>query len=145
MKKLLLLLLLVPMVSFGQTAGENWAGVLLAKFKRAEDLNNRGKAKLLNKDYYGAIGDYSEAIELYETEYYYSNRGDAKALLKDYYGAIEDYSKAIDWDPDYDYAYSNRGLSKAILGDLNGACADWRKAASLGDEEAAQWVRYQCN
>tara|TARA_B110000858_G_scaffold80020_1_gene92732 strand:- start:75 stop:212 length:138 start_codon:yes stop_codon:yes gene_type:complete len=42
-------------------------------------------------------------------------------------------------------AYFERGAIKKDLGDLNGACADWRKAASLGDKDAAQWVRDQCN
>ena len=60
-------------------------------------------------------------------------------------GAINDYSKVIELNPDFDTAYSNWGIAKENLGDLNGACNDWRKAASLGDEEAAQWVRDECN
>ena len=49
MKKLLLVLFLAPMVSFGQTA---------------DDLNTSGNTKKNLKDYYGAIEDYSRAIEL---------------------------------------------------------------------------------
>ena len=106
----------------------------------------RAYAKEKLKDYYGAIKDLSKAIEL-KPDYAmaYSNRGVAKRNLEDYYGAISDYSKAIELNPDYTYAYVNRGISKEDLGDLNGACADWRKAASLGDKDAAQWVRDQCN
>ena len=131
MKKLLLFLLLVPMVSFGQTA---------------TDLNTSGNTKLNLEDYYGAIEDYSKAIELDpdDADAYY-NRGVAKKKLKDYYGAINDYSKAIELKPDYADAYVNRGISKEDLGDLNGACADWKKAASLGHQNSAQWVRDQCN
>jgi|TARA_B100000780_G_C20921825_1_gene367233 hypothetical protein len=38
-----------------------------------------------------------------------------------------------------------KGISKEELGDLNGAFKDWGKAASLENENAAKWVRYQCN
>ena len=126
MKKLLLLLLLVPVVSFGQTA---------------VDLNTSGNTKVDLKD----IEDYSKAIELNPDDYAYLNRGIAKVDLKDYEGAIEDYSKAIELNPDYAKAYYKRGIAKGNLGDLNGACADWRKAASLGHQNSAQWVRDQCN
>ena len=47
MKKLLLFLLLVSVVSFGQTA---------------VDLNTIGNTKLNFKDYKGAIEDYSKAM-----------------------------------------------------------------------------------
>ena len=80
MKKLLLLLLLVPIVSFGQTVA---------------DLNNRGNAKQDNKDYYGAISDYSKAIELDPDDAgSYSNRGNAKNSLGDLNGACGDWRKA---------------------------------------------------
>ena len=112
----------------------------------AIDYYNRGYDKYDLKDYYGAIDDYSKAIELDpDFAYAYSNRGTAKKNLKDYYGAINDYSKVIELDPNYTDAYVNRGVAKESLGDLKGACADWRKAASLGDKDAAQWVRDQCN
>ena len=43
------------------------------------------------------------------------------------------------------YIIKKRGISKELLGDLNGACIDWKKAANLGYEDAAQWVKDQCN
>ena len=129
MKKLLLLLLLVPVFSFGQTA---------------DDLNNRGNAKQDNKDYYGAINDYSKAIELNpDIAYYYDNRGNAKNYLKDYYGAINDYSKAIELNPDYAY-YSNRGIAKYNLNDIDGACKDLRKAISKGSTSNIEWINKNC-
>ena len=69
----------------------------------------------------------------------------SKMRLKDNYGAIADFTKVIELNPDFVYAYSNRGVSKENLGDLNGACNDWKKAASLGNEDAAKWVRDKCN
>ena len=98
------------------------------------------------KDYYGAISDYTKAIEL-DPNYAdaYSNRGSSKTDLKDYYGAIADYTKAIELDPNDTDSYANRGIAKEDLGDLNGACADWKKAAELGDTDVAGWVANQCN
>ena len=132
MKKILFTLaLFVSFSSFGQTSAQY--------FKSGFD-------KFEAKDYYGAIADYTKAIELepnYADAYY--NRGNSKRKLKDYYGAIADYTKAIELDPNYSNAYSNRGINKENLGDLNGACADWKKAARLGDANAAKWVANQCN
>ena len=110
---------------------------------------NRGLSKRKLGDNYGAISDYSKAIEInprYATAY--MNRGNAKYALKDNYGAISDYNKSIAIrpnDPNDVLAFRNRGVAKEELGDLQGACSDWREASSLGDESADQWVRNQCN
>ena len=106
---------------------------------------NRAFEKGNNGDHYGAISDYTKAIEInpqYESAYY--NRGNSKIDLKDYYGAISDYTKAIEINPKKFMAYCNRGIAKEKIGDLKGACFDWKKASSLGDEDAAKWVRDQC-
>ncbi|MDG2174023.1 MAG: tetratricopeptide repeat protein [Flavobacteriaceae bacterium] len=102
--------------------------------------------KAKNRDYSGAIIDYTKAIELDPNcAVTYFNRGLAKDKLKDYNGAIADYTKTIELDPDYVKAYRNRGLKKEDIGDLNGACSDWKKAASMGDADSKNWVAYQCN
>ena len=98
------------------------------------------------KDYYGAISDYTKAIELnpnFTKAYKY--RGHSKNDLKDYYGAISDYTKTIELDPNFADAYRNIGIAKEQLGDLKGACKGFKKAAELGDTEAAEWVANQCN
>ena len=107
-------------------------------FDRAYEKADKG-------DHYGAISDYTKAIELdpkYADAYY--NRGYSKDELQDYYGAISDYTKAIELDPKYADAYVNRGIEKELIEDIKGACADWRKASDLGVEDAANWVRDQC-
>jgi tetratricopeptide (TPR) repeat protein len=85
-----------------------------------------------NGDYYGAIADYTKAIELnpkYGLAFY--NRGVSKFALKDNSGAIADYTKAIEINPnDYD-AYSNRGVAKKNLQDYYGAIADYTKAIEI--------------
>ena len=62
-------------------------------FKLAYEKGQKG-------DYYGAISDYTKAIEIdpqFGKAYY--NRGWSKGKLKDYYGAISDYNKALEIDP----------------------------------------------
>ena len=132
MKNILFTLaLLISFSSFGQTA---------------EEYFKSGLYKAYAKDYYGAIADYTKAIELDPNDAIaYNNRGLSKDNLKDYYGAIADYTKAIELDPNAANAYRNRGILKEDLGDLNGACADWKKAAELGNADAAGWVANQCN
>ena len=130
MKKLILLLF-IPLVSFGQTANEYF---------------NNAIEKITNQDYYGAIADYTKAIELNPNYHYaYKRRGISKNYLEDYYGAIADYTKAIEIDPDFDYAYGSRANAKRALGDSNGYCADMKEAARLGNDDAVKWVADRCN
>ena len=131
MKKLILLLLFSPLVSFGQTAQEYY---------------DKGKSYFDLKQYYNAISDFDKSIELdpeFRDVYFY--RVFCKDELEDYYGAISDYNKAIELDPDYTSPYVNRGIAKELINDLTGACLDWKKAASLGSTNAAKWVANQCN
>ena len=81
MKKLILLLF-IPLVSFGQTA---------------EEYFNDGIIKDNNGDYYGAIKDYSKAIDLDPNNYiFYLYRANAKisVIPKDFDGACPDFKKA---------------------------------------------------
>jgi tetratricopeptide (TPR) repeat protein len=130
MKKLFYLLLLVPLVSFSQTA---------------EGHFNNGLAKYHLTDYYGAIEDFTKAIKVNpnDADTYY-NRGVAKSSLGDIKGAIADFTKAIKINPNYDYAYYNRGLAKYPLGDKNGSCQDARKAQQLGHKTATQFINEEC-
>ena len=64
-------------------------------FDRAFDKEERG-------DHYGAISDYTKAIEIDPKDSVaFYNRGISKRKLKDYYGAIYDYTKAIEINPQY--------------------------------------------
>ena len=61
----------------------------------AEEYEKNAKAKFYNDDYYGAIADYTKAIELrpdYASAYY--NRGAVKSSLGDDNGACQDGRKA---------------------------------------------------
>ena len=98
----------------------------------ADTYLNNGNSKYNLKDYYGAISDYTKAIEIDPNNANaYFNRGNSKYDLKDYYGAISDYTKAIEIDPNNDSAYYNRGLSKYDLKDYYGAISDYTKAIEI--------------
>ena len=106
---------------------------------------NRAFEKGNNGDHYGAISDFTKAIEINPSDANaYYNRGLSKNKLEDHYGAIADYSKAIEINPNYLSAYKNRGIDKEIIGDLKVACVDSQKASQLGDQDAVNWVRDQC-
>jgi tetratricopeptide (TPR) repeat protein len=117
MKNILVILLLLPLVSFGQTA---------------EDFFNNGKVKDSLKDFKGAISDYSKAIELNpdNADYYY-RRGNAKYFSDDDKGSIVDFNKAIELNPDNADYYYRRGNAKNYLEDYEGAIADYTKAIEL--------------
>ena len=96
---------------------------------------DRGYEKSKNGDYYGAISDFSKAIEInpYD-DYAFYNRGWNKAKLKDYYGAISDYTKAIEIDP-HESFYYNRGISKSKVEDYYGAISDYKKSIELNPQK----------
>jgi tetratricopeptide (TPR) repeat protein len=76
----------------------------------ATSHNAGGLLKARNRDFDGAINDYSEAIRLdpmFADAFY--NRGAAKAAKGDVDEAIEDYSRAIAIDPRHSRAYFSRG------------------------------------
>jgi tetratricopeptide (TPR) repeat protein len=97
-------------------------------------------------DYYGAIADYSKAIELDNYYYFaYCWRGNSKFNLKDYKGAIEDYTKAIELNPKFQVGFCRRGWCKHLLEDNYGAIADYSKAIELDpNDESAYFQRGVC-
>ena len=106
----------------------------------AEEYFYRALEKQNKKDYYGAIADYTKAIEI-NPNYTdaYINRGNAKRNLEDNYGAIADYTKAIEINPNDADAYYNRGIAKEELKDSYGAIADYTKAIEINPNDAAAY------
>ena len=89
------------------------------------------------EDHYGAIADYTKAIELLPNDAIaYYNRGLSKDILGDISGAMADYDKAIELDPNDDYFYSNRGGIKIDLEDYYGAISDYSKVIELNPNDA---------
>lgn len=115
MKKLLLLIIIVlPLLSFGQ------AQKVYRKALRTIDLNE--KIRLLTE----VITEQPKNLDAY------FHRAITKNDLGDYRGAIVDYSKIIVEDPDAD-TYFNRGNSRYSLKDFTGAKEDYAKAFILDE------------
>ncbi len=122
------------------------AAVLLSAPEKAQAESasfyyNRGNDKSDAGDYYGAISDYSKAIEINPRDAIaYYNRGYSKNELKDYRGAIVDFTKAIEINPRYSRAYTNRGFSKVKLGDNSGAISDFNKSIEINPKEPKTFI-----
>ena len=80
-----------------------------------EEYCNIAYKKFMNKDYQGAIDEYTKVIKidsLYARAY--KGRGKAKCSLKDYQGAIADFSKSVELNPGY-AVYKDVEKTKEIL------------------------------
>lgn len=142
MKKILLVLLFVPLLSIGQATKfvrqalrlqdpkaqiEVLNQALEIDAKHLDALFYRGIAKYNIEDYDGAILDFTKIIFYEPDADSYYNRGNCKFNLEDYDGALFDYEKAIELDPDLIGAYFNLGNAKFSLEDYNGAVSAFSK------------------
>ncbi|WP_254942731.1 tetratricopeptide repeat protein [Cyanobium sp. A1C-AMD] len=92
-------------------------------------------------DFTSALRDYSRSLELNPSQMAaLVNRGAIRRKTGDLTGAIHDYDQAIQLAPGDSVAHRNRGIARELIGDLEGAIADWQRAATLGDDEARQWI-----
>ena len=137
-----------PLVLGSSTALATGAVLLSTQAEVAQSKQffiKRGYTKFKKGDYQESITDFDKALEIDpQLVAAYYNRGNAKRKSGGNQGAITDYTKAIEINPQLAAAYRNRGIAKELVGDLKGACADWKEASSLGDKDAAGWVRKQC-
>jgi hypothetical protein len=107
---------------------------------------DQGNAKILSKDYKGAIDKFTMAIKLAPGDPdAYVFRGQARYLIMEYKNAIEDFNMAIDIQPSYAEAFDLRGIAKAELGDKTGACEDWQKSYEQGFNSAFQLLKKFCD
>ena len=110
----------------------------LRKHERVAEIHFEwGNEKFKERDFHGAIADYSRAIELnpnYAEAYFF--RGGTKFVQRDYRGAIADYGRVIELNPDNAQAYFLRGDTKVMLGDHDGAIADYDRVIELNPDDA---------
>ena len=99
--------------------------------------NNRGNAYYLKGQYYRAIQDYGETINLEPDDAtVYNSRGNAYYLNGHYDRAIRDFDEAISLKPDYAKAYSDRGTAYYRKGQYDRAIADLTEAIRLRPRDA---------
>ena len=124
MKNLFLILVVVSLSGYGQTA---------------TDYFNKGISKFNLKDYQGAISEFNKSIHLNPNDAdAYINRGIAKKKLLEYTGAdaISDYNIAIQLNPNNSDYFYNRGNAKIGLRDYRGAITDFSIAIQLNPDNA---------
>lgn len=108
--------------------GMKWAAAREASKtpeQKAEDLVKSGDQKSDNKDYPGAIADFTKAIGFAPGNHKaYLGRGIAKVRSQDYSGAISDLNASLEKRPDERLAYFFLGYAKGNLGDYAAAKID---------------------
>ena len=107
MKKIIVLMLAIAIVSFLPACASNAAGKMDPAVA-AETFLNSGNAFYNKADYDRALVDYNQAILLNPnlTEAY-NNRGFVYFLMGDMKAAIADFEAALKLEPDYSSAKNN--------------------------------------
>lgn len=101
-----------------------------------------GNTKMKNRDYSGAIQDYTALIELNPTfPYSYRNRGFCYETLGKHTLALLDLNKFIDKVQDDAFAYGTRGWVKYYSQDFTGALADFNMQIELDPKSEAYYNR----
>ena len=108
---------------------------------RSEIVSEVQKAGKDLKDYFGAISDFSQGIEVRPKELRnYFHRAAVFILLEDYESAISDFTKIISIQPNSGMAYYYRAYSKNMLGDSNEACTDMLEALKISSQNDG-WLK----
>ncbi|MFD2727145.1 tetratricopeptide repeat protein [Hyunsoonleella rubra] len=142
MKRKIFLLVLLPLLSFGQATKlvrqalrlpnpqqqiEFLDQALELDAKHLDALFYRGIAKYNLEDYDAAILDFTKIIFFEPDADSYYNRGNCKFILEDFEGALFDYEQAVKMDPDLIGAFFNLGNTKLELGKYEEAVKDFTK------------------
>ena len=94
-----------------------------------DDLVQAGENQISQRDYYGAIDQFNEAISIFPNRpEAYVGRANARKRLQDYNNALSDIDKATDMDPSYAEAYIVSGDIHAGLQEYELALADYNMA-----------------
>ncbi len=100
--------------------------------REAAKLSDKAIRKMVNKDYKGAILDFSKAIKLDpKSAGEYHLRGSCKEKLEDYRGAMLDYNQAIKLKPTDVDSFLSRAQLKYKRSDYRGAINDYNKIIEL--------------
>lgn len=125
-------------------------------------FKGKGDAKKSLNDYYGAIVDYTAALEIKTSNndsedkdefvlvQLYGSRGQSLAVIGKYEEAIDELTKAIERVGKDDFThlgfyYYLRGLSYVGLDSKKSGCEDLSKAIEYGDTRALEMIKSYCN
>lgn len=120
------------------------------EYEKFEDL---GDSKRKNKDYEGAIIEYTNAIKSNPAiSDLYNKRGMAKDSKMDFQGAIDDYTNALDVAKSFrqernrrDDYYFNRGSARYLISDYANAVIDFTESLRAGsDDYYTFFLRARC-
>jgi tetratricopeptide (TPR) repeat protein len=111
--------------------------------KIAEESAHQGQKKYDQKNFQGAIDDYTNAIQLKPDDAaLYQSRGQARKDFGQKKDAIDDYTQAIRVKPNQTDLYYQRGTIYHDLGDSKNALADYSQAIQLKPDVATTyWKR----
>ena len=101
---------------------------------------NTGKEKYNNRDFEGAVLDFTYAIEAEPNvaDFYYE-RGLSYFHLNKKSLALMDLNEAQKLQPNYPFRYSSRAYIKDSCGDTVGAIEDYKRAIELDPEDAVSY------
>lgn len=107
---------------------------------------NRASAKSRNKDYDGAIKDYTTAY-IKDTNYAEAirQRGYVKKQMGDLKSALVDYEFALKINPKLGNAYVNKAYVLKELGQIDESCKSYGKALELGVTSIAGNIIQSCD
>lgn len=106
--------------------------------RHARAYNNRGIARERLSDYQGAMGDFTQAIELKYMMASY-NRARLRDTLLDRKGAIEDLTECISHKFLLLQSYACRGWERECMGDKAGAVSDFKTALTFAPTDALEF------
>lgn len=107
----------------------------------AGDFYKRAVAKYNQKDYAGAVIEYTRAIEIKsDAAVLYNNRGVCKYKLQRYSDAIKDYEKALEYDDKYVHAYFNKGNSYMGILEYENALIAYDKTLGLDEKYSKAYI-----
>lgn len=110
----------------------------------AEIINLKGLCKYQEKNFKGAIKDFTQAISLKENATYFDNRASAKEALEDFRGAVEDYNESIRLYPTDASVFYKRGLLKIKIKKNEEGCRDLSTANEMKYEAAKDAIKKNC-
>ncbi len=107
----------------------------------------RGEKEYANKNWSGAIREYSKAIKI-DRNYLeaYFKRGLARSNADSLNQAIDDFNKTISLQTSPSgEPYLQRGNVRWKLKDSIGACSDWHDACEYNSNRGCEAFRKKCN